>query len=395
MEIPAIELSSSAGELSPSMTLAITAKAKAMKTEGVDVVSMCAGEPDFDSPEAIKNAAIKAIQSGETKYTRSAGRLDLCQLISRKFKQDNNIDYKPQQIVVSPGGKFSLMAAIQVICNPGNEVIIPTPSWLSYPEMVKSAGGKAVFLPTTAENNYCLEPAKLREAITDKTKLLILNSPSNPIGNVYPKELLEEIAQIVVEKNILVISDEMYEKLVYDKGYEHYSIASFGDEIYQRTITINGFSKAYSMTGWRLGFLGAPEWLVGKISAFQSHATSNPTSFAQAGAIAALNEDIPALEEMRIEFARRRDLIFELLSEIPGINVLKPRGAFYIFPDISAFGMDSLTFCERLLNEAHVAAIPGTPFGAEFNIRLSYACSEENIRMAVRRLKDFCAKISK
>ncbi len=390
-----VKLSETAGTLQPSLTLAITSKAKAMITEGVDVISMCAGEPDFDTPEFIKEGAIKAIENGETKYTRSAGRLDLCQALSRKFKTDNGIDYNASQVIVSPGGKFSLMAAIQVICNPGDEVIIPTPAWLSYPQMIQSTGAKSVFIETKAEDGFCLNPNDLRAAITDKTKLLILNSPSNPTGGIYSQALLKEIADIVVEKNILVISDEMYEKLVYDEGGEHYSIASMGKEIYERTITVNGFSKAYSMTGWRLGFLGAPEWIAPKIAAFQSHATSNATSFAQAGALAALTGPQDKIEEMRLAFKKRRDLIFELLSEIPGIKVIKPRGAFYIFPDISAFGMDSMAFAERLLNEAHVAVIPGTPFGAPNNIRLSYACSEENIRMAVRRLKDFCAKYTK
>ncbi len=395
MTTPSIQISETAGNLQPSMTLAITSKAKTMITEGIDVISMCAGEPDFDTPDFIKAAAIKAIENGETKYTRSAGRLDLCQALSRKFKADNNVDYAAQQIIVSPGGKFSLMAAIQVLCNPGDEVIIPTPAWLSYPEMVRSTGAVPVFVETKAEDNFCLNPEDLRNAITDKTKMLIINSPSNPTGGIYPYELLKEIADVAVEKDILVISDEMYEKLVYDEGSEHFSIASMGKEIYDRTITVNGFSKAYSMTGWRLGYLGAPTWIAEKIAAFQSHATSNATSFAQAGALAALTGPQEQIEEMRLAFKKRRDLIFQLLSEIPGIEVNEPRGAFYIFPDVSAFGMDSMAFCERLLNEAHVAAIPGSPFGSPNNIRLSYACSEENIVMAARRLKDFCAKYLK
>lgn len=392
MTMKSIETSETAGSLKPSLTLAITSKAKAMITEGLDVISMCAGEPDFDTPQFIKDAAIKAITDGETKYTRSAGRLDLCHALSKKFKKANELDYAPQQIVVSPGGKFSLMATIQVLCNPGDEVIVPVPAWLSYAEMIRSTGAVPVFVETKAEDNFCLNPDDLRAAITDKTKLLIINSPSNPTGGIYPYSVLKDIANVVVENDIMLISDEMYEKLVYDEEGEHFSIASMGKRIYERTVTINGFSKAYSMTGWRLGYLGAPTWLVGKISAFQSHATSNATSFAQAGALAALTGPQEQIEEMRLAFKKRRDLIFKLLSEIPGIKVNKPRGAFYIFPDISAFGMDSMTFCEKLLNEAHVAVIPGEPFGAPNNIRLSYACSEDNIIMAVRRLKDFCAK---
>jgi len=393
LPIPDIKTSTTAGDLQPSLTLAVTNKAKQMIADGLDVVNMCAGEPDFDTPSFIKDAAISSIKSGDTKYTRSSGRMDLCVALSKKFKSANGLKYAPDQIVVSPGGKFSLLAAIQVVCNPGDEVIVPIPSWLSYPEMIKTTGATPKFLETKSENNFCLDPDDLRAAITPKTKLLILNSPSNPIGNIYSEELLRQIADIVVEKNIIVISDEMYEKLVYEKEAPHVSIASFNDEIYQRTITINGFSKAYSMTGWRLGYLGAPLWLVGKISAFQSHATSNATSFAQAGALAALNGPQDEVEMMRISFDHRRQLIYELLQKIPGLTMVKPMGAFYIFPDISSFGMDAMTFAKRLLDEAHVAVIPGTPFGAPNNIRLSYACSEDNIRLAVKRISKFCTKL--
>ena len=388
-----ISTSPTAGDLSPSLTLAITSKAKAMIAAGENVISMCAGEPDFDTPEVIKQAAIKAIQAGDTKYTPAAGRLDLRQALSKKFKVDNNLNYEPTQIVVAPGGKFSLMSVIQVLCSAGDEVIIPTPSWLSYPEMVKTTGATSVFVETTVENNYCLDMPALEKAVTSKTKLLILNSPSNPIGNVYSKELLQQIGELAVRKNFMIISDEMYEKLVYDKGSEHHSIASFSPEIYERTVTINGFSKAYSMTGWRLGFLGAPKWLASKISALQSHATSNPTSFAQAGAIAALENSATEVEEMRLAFKKRRDLIFKLLSDIPGLKTLEPKGAFYIFPDISSFGLESMEFAARILEEKKLAVIPGTPFGAPNNIRLSYACSEENITEAAKRLKEFCASL--
>ena len=393
LEVPNIKTSVTAGELKPSLTLEVTNKAKQMIAEGLDVVNMCAGEPDFDTPQFIKDAAIDAIKNGDTKYTRSSGRLELCKALSKKFKDSNNLKYSPEQIIVSSGGKFSLLATIQVVCNVGDEVIIPTPSWLSYPEMVKTTGAVPVYLETKSKDDFCIDPKALEAAITPKTKLLILNSPSNPIGNIYPEQVLRDIAEIAVRKNILVISDEMYEKLVYEKEFPHYSIASFNDEIYQRTITINGFSKAYSMTGWRLGYLGAPKWLASKIAAFQSHATSNATSFAQAGALAALTGPQEDVEMMRISFDTRRQLIYELMSQIPGLEMIKPRGAFYIFPDISSFGLDAMTFAKRLLDEAHLAVIPGTPFGAPDNIRLSYACSEDNIRLAVKRLKKFCAKL--
>lgn len=395
MSTPDIAISSTAGHLTPSVTLAITSRAKAMIADGQDVISLCAGEPDFDTPEVIKKACIDAINSGQTKYTPAAGMPSLRQALSEKFAADNYLNYDASQIVVSPGGKFSLMVTIQTVCNAGDEVIIPQPAWLSYPEMVKAVGATPVYVQTSADNNFCMTAEALEAAITDKTKLVILNSPSNPIGNMYSREELEAIAEVIVKHNLLLISDEIYEKLTYDEDLVHVSPASLNEEIYQRTITINGFSKAYSMTGWRLGYLGAPKWLAPAIAALQSHETSNPTTFAQHGALAALQKSGPEVDKMRAAFAKRRDLIFQLLSEIPQLSVIEPKGAFYIFPEITGLDFDALTFCEKLLSESKVAVIPGTPFGAPKHIRLSYACSEENIREAVSRIKAFCAKYAK
>jgi aspartate aminotransferase len=380
-------------DLTPSATLAITSKAKAMKAAGEDVCSMSAGEPDFDTPENIKQAAIKAIQDGMTKYTPASGLPTLKEAIVEKFKKDNGIETTVQQVIAAPGAKFSVFSAIAALCALGDEVILCSPYWVSYPEMVKACGAKAVMIDCAAENNYELLPADLEAAINENTKLLILNSPSNPTGAVYKKETLQAIADIAVKKNIMILADEIYEKLVYDSEFPHVSIASLGSEIAERTITVNGFSKAYSMTGWRLGYLTAPLWLAKKISALQSHTTSNPTSFAQFGAIEAIKGDQSAVEKMRQAFSSRRDMIYKLMQEIPGVECIRPTGAFYIFCNISSFGMGSWEFCEKLLAQEKVAAIPGEPFGAEGNIRLSYACSEETIKEAVSRIKSFCASL--
>jgi aspartate aminotransferase len=379
------------GGLTPSATLAITAAAKALKAQGVDVCSLCAGEPDFDTPKVIKQAAIKALNEGKTGYTPASGLPELKQAISDKLVKENGVKTSAAQIVVAPGAKFSVFSAIAALCGPGDEVIIPAPFWLSYTEMVKAAGAKPVVIQTKAENNYELLPADLEAAVTENTRLLILTTPSNPTGAVYRKETLEAIAGIAVAKNFMVLSDEIYEKLVYDDDKPHVSIASLNDEINELTITVNGFSKAYAMTGWRLGYLSAPLWLAKKIGAFQSHTTSNPTTFAQYGALVALKDSDAEVEKMRQAFAVRRDLIYSLVSDIPGVNCIRPQGAFYLLCDISSFGLSSADFCAKLLEEKKVAAIPCEAFEAPGNIRLSYACSEDNIKEAVSRIKDFCA----
>ena len=377
------------GNLTPSTTLAMTAKAKKLKAEDKDVLSMSAGEPDFDTPAHISAAAAKALNEGKTKYTPASGELALRQAVADKLVKDNAVPATAATVIVAPGAKYSCFTAVAALCGQGDEVIIPTPFWVSYPEMVAMAGAKSVFLPTSPANNYEVVPAELEAAITPRTKLLVLNSPSNPTGAVYRKATLEKIAAIAVKHNIMVMADEIYEKLTYDADFPHVSIASLGKEIAALTVTINGFSKAYSMTGWRLGYLAGPEWLVKRIDALQSHTTSNPTTFAQYGAIAALTGPQGPVEEMRLAFAKRRDLIYGLMSSIPGVKCVRPQGAFYILCDISSFGVLSLPFCERLLAEGLVAAVPGDAFGAEGTIRLSYACSEEHIKKACERIQKF------
>ncbi len=381
------------GNMEPSATLAITSQAKAMIANGEPVCSMSAGEPDFDTPQNIKNAAIKALEEGQTKYTPATGILGLKKAVAEKFKKENNINTTPGQIVIAPGAKYSVFTAIAALCGQGDEVIIPSPYWVSYPEMVKATGAKVVIVKSSADNNYEITPDALKAAITPKTKLLILNSPSNPTGAIYRKETLEEIAKLAIENNFMILSDEIYEKLVYDKEFPHISIASLSAEIADLTITVNGFSKAYAMTGWRLGYLTAPLWLTKKIAALQSHTTSNPTTFAQYGGLAALEDSADDVEKMRQAFSERRDLIYKLIQEIPGVDSIRPTGAFYIFCDISSFKLSSQDFCAKLLADEKVAAIPGSAFNEDKCIRLSYACNEKTIKEAVARLKNFCAKL--
>lgn len=380
------------GGLSPSATLSITAKAKALVAEGKDVCAMSAGEPDFDTPAAIKNAAIAALEAGKTKYTPAAGMPELKQAVVEKFAGDG-IETTAARVIIAPGAKFSVFSAVAALCGPGDEVIIAAPYWVSYPEMIKAAGATPVVISCPAANNFEIDPAALAELVNDKTKLLILNSPSNPTGAVYRRRTLEAIGALAVERNFMILSDEIYEKLTYDAEFPHVSIASLGADIAERVITVNGFSKAYSMTGWRLGYLTAPLWLAKRIGALQSHTTSNPTTFAQYGALEAMNGDQTPVEEMRRAFATRRDLIFKLMSGIPGVECIRPSGAFYIFCDISSFGLSSWEFCERLLDDGLVAAIPGGAFGDDKCIRLSYAVSPETIEKAAGRIAEFCATL--
>ena len=381
--------------LAPSATLAISAKAKAMKAAGEDVCSMGAGEPDFDTPAHIKQAAIEALLRGETKYTPASGIPELKKAIAEKFERDNHFKVDPSRITISPGAKFSGFAAIVSLCGIGDEVILPAPYWVSYPEMIKAAGAKAVIVPCLAENGYELDPADFEKAITPRTKLLILNSPSNPTGAVWRRSTIEKIAEIALKNNIMVMSDEIYEELVYDADAKHTSIASLSPEMLEHTVTINGLSKAYAMPGWRLGYLAAPAWLSKRINAFQSHTTANPTSFVQFGAIAALNGPQDEVVSMRNAFAKRRDLIYSLASSIEGIKAVRPQGAFYLFLDISSFGLASADFVAKLLDQEKLAAVPGDAFGDDRCIRLSYACSEELIRKSLDRLASFCASLKK
>ncbi|MEL6164732.1 MAG: pyridoxal phosphate-dependent aminotransferase, partial [Cyanobacteria bacterium J06628_3] len=329
-----MKLAARISQVSPSLTLAIAAKAKAMKAEGIDVCSFSAGEPDFDSPAHVKAAAKKALDEGKTKYGPAPGEPKLRQAIADKLQRENNLNYKAENIIVTNGGKHSLFNLMQALVEPGDEVIIPAPYWVSYPEMVKLVGGNPVIVMTDEENGYKIQPEILRSAITPKTKLFVLNSPSNPTGMVYSPQEIKALAEVIVEKDILVVSDEIYEKILYD-GAKHLSIGSLSDEIFARTIVSNGFAKGYSMTGWRLGYLAAPVELIKAATTVQGHSTSNVCTFAQYGAIAALEESQDCVEEMRQAFAERRKVMLERINAIPGLNCVQPDGAFYLFPDIS------------------------------------------------------------
>src|SRR5881296_1176118 len=381
-------ISDHAASLSPSLTLAIDAKAKQMKAEGQDVVGFGAGEPDFDTPQHIKDAAIKALNEGFTKYTPSSGIPELRQAIADKFKRENGLAYKPSQIIVSCGGKHSCYNVIMATCQEGDKVIIPSPYWLSYPEMVKLASAKPVILPTTDKTEFKVTPEQLRAALTPNTRLFILNSPSNPTGTVYTPEEIKALGDICVEQGVLIMSDEIYEHLLYD-GAKHKSVASFSQAHYDHTIVVHGFAKSWSMTGWRLGFLAAPEPIAKAIDAIQSHSTSNPTSFAQKGAVAALTGPQDHLKNWLAEFNRRRTFAWNKLNSIPGISCCNARGAFYLFPNIAATGLKSTEFCARLLEQQKVAAVPGNAFGADDYIRISYATSLANIEKGLDRMDKF------
>jgi aspartate aminotransferase len=383
-----MKLAARVSQVTPSLTLAIDAKAKAMKAEGIDICSFSAGEPDFDTPEHIKAAAKQALDRGKTKYGPAAGEPKLRQAIAQKLQTDNGLDYKPENVIVTNGGKHSLFNLILALIEPGDEVIIPAPYWLSYPEMVTLAGGNSVIVHTTLGNGYKITPEQLRQAVTPQTKLFVLNSPSNPTGAVYSSEEIKALAEVVVEKDILVVSDEIYEKILYD-GTKHVSIGSFGEEILARTIISNGFAKGYSMTGWRIGYLAAPEQLIKATITIQGHSTSNVCTFAQYGAIAALEGSQERVEEMRLAFAKRRQVMLERLNAIEGLSCPSPDGAFYLYPDISKTGLKSLEFCDGLLSEQQVAVIPGIAFGTDSNIRLSYATDLATIEKGMDRLEKF------
>jgi aspartate aminotransferase len=384
-----MEISARAAQLSPSLTLSIDSKAKAMKAEGIDVCGFGAGEPDFDTPEHIKAAAIAALEAGFTKYTPSAGLPELRQAIAEKLEADNQISYRPSQIVVSSGAKHSCYNAILATCQPGDEVLIPSPYWVSYPDMVLLAGAEPVIVPTTERNGWKMRASDFENAMTPRTKMLILNSPGNPTGAVYTREELQGIVEVAAEEDIYILSDEIYEKLVYD-DVKHVSIASLSPEAYGLTITVNGFSKAYAMTGWRLGYLAAPEAVAKAVDNIQSHSTSNPCSFAQKGAVAALKGDQQALADMRDEFSMRRDYMYDRITKIPNITAVKPEGAFYILVNISQLGLSSQNFADRLLSKANVAVVPGAAFGDDRTVRLSYATSIDIIKKGLDRFQDFC-----
>ncbi len=392
----ALTVSKKAQAVKPSSTLAITAKAKDLMSKGIDVVGFGAGEPDFNTPDNICEAAIAAIHDGFTKYTPAEGTLELRKAVCDKFLNFNNIKYEPSQIVVSNGGKHSLTNIFEAICNPGDEVIIPAPYWLSYPEIIKLADGVPVFVRGEKSNQYKVTAAQIEAACTDKTKALILNSPSNPSGMIYTREELEAIAEVAVRKDFYVISDEMYENLIYEG--EAISIASFNDEIYKRTITCCGVAKGYSMTGWRIGFTGSSKEIAGLMASLQSHQTSNPNSIAQKAALEALTGPQESVYKMHAEFNKRREYMYERISNMELISALKPQGAFYTFVDVSKLFdkeykgdkiADVSKLAKILIEDYSVAVIPCADFGFADHIRLSYAISKEQIAKGLDRIEAF------
>ncbi len=384
--------------IQPSATLAISAKAKELSAQGVRVCSFAAGEPDFDTPEVIKKAAMRAIAEGQTKYTPAKGMPELCKAVADKLRSRNGIDYDPSsEVIVSSGGKQSLANAFFALLSPGDAVVVPSPYWLSYPEMIRIAGGVPKFVKTRAENNFKLTPAALSRAVTESdAKAVVLNYPSNPTGAVYSADELLALGRTAVKHGLWIIADEMYERMVYT-GAPFVSIASLDPEIKARTITVNGCSKAFSMTGWRIGYAAGPAAVIKAMTTIQSHCASNPATPSQFAALAALTDPAveKAIQPMIKAFAERADRIYRLLRKIPGMELSKPEGAFYVFPCIKSFGLDSVEFCRRLLEEQHVAAVPGAPFGADDCIRFSYACSDENIDEGMKRLAAFCSSLKK
>ncbi|HBQ97558.1 MULTISPECIES: pyridoxal phosphate-dependent aminotransferase [unclassified Roseofilum] len=383
-----MKLASRVAQVTPSLTLAISAKAKKMKASGLDVCSFSAGEPDFDTPDHIKAAAQKALDEGKTKYGPASGEPKLKEAIVKKLKKDNNLNYQPENIIVTNGGKHSLYNLMMALIEPGDEVIIPIPYWVSYPEMVALAGGKSVLVTTEAATGYKITPEQLQNAITPNTKLFVLNSPSNPTGMVYTPEEIKALAEVVVKNNLWVVSDEIYEKILYD-GAVHLSIGAASPEAFERTIISNGFAKAYAMTGWRVGYLAAPVELIKACNTIQGHSTSNVCTFAQYGAIAALESSQDCVEKMRLAFDERRKVIIERIQAIPKLSVSEPKGAFYVYVNIGEAGLKSTDFCTQFLDNYNVATIPGVAFGADDHIRLSYATDMTSIEKGMERLSKF------
>lgn len=397
-----MELSRKAQAIEPSLTLAITAKAKEMKEKGIDVISFSAGEPDFNTPKNIINAAIKAMEDENTKYTSVNGILQLREAICKKFKDDNGLEYNPSQIVVSTGAKQSLANTFLAILNPGDEVIVSTPYWVSYPELIKLADGKPVFVEGDEKSNYKFTKENLEKAVTAKTKAIVLNTPNNPTGTIYNKEELEVIADFAKKYNIIIISDEMYEKLIYDNE-NHISIASLSKDAYERTIVINGLSKSYAMTGWRIGYCAASEKIAKLMISIQSHVTSNVCSITQYAALEALSGPQDEITKMINEFEKRRNYMINRIESIDNLSIVKPKGAFYIMINIeNCLGKeingkilnDSMEFCASLLENEKLAVIPGKAFGLNNYIRVSYATSMEAIKEGLNRIESFIKKLN-
>ncbi|MHC4640299.1 MAG: pyridoxal phosphate-dependent aminotransferase [Planctomycetota bacterium] len=396
-----MKTSKRAQEVPPSATIAVTTRALELKAQGVDVVGFGAGAPDFDTPEYIKEAAIASLKAGQTKYTAAAGIIELRKAIADKLEKENGLKYAPEQIIVNIGGKHSVYEAMQAVLDPGDEVILPTPYWVTYPEAIKLAGAVSKVVQTQPENGYKITPAQLKEALTEKTAMLLINSPNNPGGFTYTPEELKAIAQVLEGTNVYVLSDEIYEKLIYGDT-KFVSFASLSEDAYNRTLTLNGFSKTFSMTGWRLGYTAGPLDAVKAMGRLQSHMTSNAVTFAQYAAIAALGPPADeAIEKMRAEFEKRGKYMADRLNGMEGVECLESTGAFYCFPDVSGnFGRTiggetikgSMDFAKALLEQANVALVPGLPFGCDNNVRLSFACSLEQITKGLDRIEEWLAK---
>ncbi|WP_025323147.1 pyridoxal phosphate-dependent aminotransferase [Deferrisoma camini] len=397
-----MRLSSRARMLKPSPTLAITAKAKQLRAQGIDVIGFGAGEPDFDTPAHAVRAAVEALEAGETRYTPAGGTAELKQAVCRRIAGDYGMEYGPTEVTVSCGAKHTLYNLFQVLLDPGDEVIVPAPYWVSYPEQVRLAGGSPVVIPTREADGFRMQPEALEAALTPRTRAVVINSPSNPTGALYRAEHLEALADVIRGRDLVVVSDDIYHRLVY--GDERFvSILEVAPDLRDRTVIVNGVSKTYAMTGWRIGYAAGPAEVIRAMEALQSQSTSNPTSFAQKGAVAALIGDQACVEEMRRAFARRRDLIVEALNRIPGVTCRRPEGAFYVFPNVS--GLFGRRWGDRgigapadlaafLLDEARVAVVPGEAFGSSEHLRMSYATSEDAIREGVGRFAEAVGRLS-
>jgi len=395
-----IELSKKHLNLSPSMTLSIAAKAAELKAQGKDVIGFGVGEPDFNTPKHIIDKAIEAMNKGITGYTAASGTPELKKAICNKLKKDNGLEYSPNQIIVSNGAKHSIYNALQAICNPGDEVLVGIPYWVSYPELVKMADAEPVFIEGKEENEFKMTPEGIKEKITPKTKAILLNSPGNPTGTVYTKAELRAIAELMAEHNIVIISDEIYEKLIYGNE-EHVSVASFNEKIKDLTIVVNGLSKGYAMTGWRIGYTASNKEIAKVMGNIQSHATSNPNTMAQYASVEALEGDQSSIEEMKVEFNKRRKFMVKRINEIKGVSCIEPQGAFYVMMNIKELKgktiagkvvKDSIEIAEVILEKAQVALVPGIAFGSDDYLRLSYANSLENIESGLNRIDDFLSK---
>jgi aspartate aminotransferase len=396
-----MKVSKRAQSVPPSATIAVTARAKELKAQGVDVVGFGAGEPDFDTPDYIKEAAIKSLKAGQTKYTPAVGVIELRKAIADKLQKENGLKYAPEQIVANIGGKHSVYEAMQAVLDPGDEVILPVPYWVTYPEAIKLAGAVAKIIQTDKSNSYKITPSQLKKAITKKTAMLILNSPNNPGGFTYTPRELKDLAFVLEGTKVIVLSDEIYEKLIYGDT-KFVSFASLSEDAYSRTLTLNGFSKTFSMTGWRLGYTAGPLDVIKAMGRLQDHMTSNPVTFVQYAAIAALGDPAEqTIEKMRIEFERRAKYMAERLNSIDGVECTEPTGAFYCFPDVSShYGRNingtkingSMDFAKALLEQVNVALVPGLPFGCDNNVRLSFACSLDNITKGLDRLQKWLSQ---